>query len=224
MSIWLRTNYRPLIHQLLPVVDRQVLSNIELDFSKDKNFYKGELVGKIYPTLESLEQSDRSLTESSMQYLAAHPIKSRMTVLKKIRSNIKLSEKVQEILFMIRPVVYVFLVKKFRNSGRKEWIPWMVSIVIEIIAHQSWVKRVAEGNPSLMEKQESFRRMLLFFYYLIRNPFYERFTKYNKFNSRSWVDSMTDMENSWKITQIPKRILKVYQELWEKSFFYSSSS
>lgn len=84
-----------------------------------------------------------------------------------------------EYLYILRPVIYVFAMRKY---GQKSWYPWFLSLAIELtsrtcIKHALACRggRCVSGTP--LERDEMKRRLWLLLYYVLRSPFYDRFTK-----------------------------------------------
>ncbi|KAG0291140.1 Peroxisomal membrane protein pex16 [Dissophora globulifera] len=85
-----------------------------------------------------------------------------------------------ERLFILRPLIYVLAMRKY---GQKSWYPWFISLALELVSRTS-IKhflgsrggaRGGSGTP--LEKDELKRRLWLLLYYVLRSPFYDRFTK-----------------------------------------------
>lgn len=76
------------------------------------------------------------------------------------------------------------LVLALRRYGNRSWLPWLLSISIElttrILSSYYYNKRIPGGFrwASSLEKEEQKRRIRQFFFYILRGPFYEKFTKY----------------------------------------------
>lgn len=87
-----------------------------------------------------------------------------------------------EYMFILRPLIYVLAMHKY---GQKSWYPWFLSLAIELGSRAS-IKRCLSnrsggssrgGSGTLLEKDEMKRRLWLLLYYVLRSPFYDRFTK-----------------------------------------------
>ena len=80
-----------------------------------------------------------------------------------------------EILHIIRPFVYVFLVMR---HGRGSWVPFNVSLGIDLlIIFLVFLKLVGMQKLRTIEKRDLSRRsMWSLLKYLIRDPVYEAFT------------------------------------------------
>ena len=80
-----------------------------------------------------------------------------------------------EILHILRPFVYVFLVMK---RGRGSWVPFTVSLAMDlVIIFLVFLKLVGMQKLRTIEKRDLTRRsMWSLLKYLIRDPFYENYT------------------------------------------------
>ncbi|KAE9595556.1 hypothetical protein Lal_00030594 [Lupinus albus] len=87
-----------------------------------------------------------------------------------------------EVLFISRPLIYVLFIRKY---GVRSWTPWSISLAIDCIAnsiHSLVTTSVAGGNEqkfhlSALENDEVKRRKLLFVLYLMRDPFFSKYTR-----------------------------------------------
>lgn len=87
-----------------------------------------------------------------------------------------------EVLFMIRPLIYVLFIRKY---GTRSWTPWFLSLAIDCMSNSilSLVTTTVAGENQKMihlsapEKDEVKRRKMLFVLYLMRDPFFSKFTR-----------------------------------------------
>ncbi|XP_014522944.1 peroxisome biogenesis protein 16 [Vigna radiata var. radiata] len=87
-----------------------------------------------------------------------------------------------EVLFISRPLVYVLFIRKY---GIRSWTPWFLSLAIDCIGNSflSIVTSSVVGGKeqvfhlSAPEKDEVKRRKLLFVLYLMRDPFFSKYTR-----------------------------------------------
>lgn len=85
----------------------------------------------------------------------------------------------QEVLFILRPLIYVILIRKF---GVKSWIPWFLSLAVDLTG-MGILNHVKSGNSkgdfqlSTSENDEVKRRKHLLILYLMRDPFFSRYTR-----------------------------------------------
>ncbi|KAF5744340.1 peroxisome biogenesis protein 16-like isoform X2 [Tripterygium wilfordii] len=87
-----------------------------------------------------------------------------------------------ETLFIMRPLIYVLFIRKY---GIRSWIPWFLSLVVDFFGIgfiTKVAKRVGGGKEqqfcfSTAEKDELKRRKLLWALYLMRDPFFSKYTR-----------------------------------------------
>ncbi|KAF0546618.1 peroxisome membrane protein [Gigaspora margarita] len=125
-----------------------------------------------------------------------------------------------ELLYILRPLLYVIALQKY---GNKSWRPWLLSISIEmstIILMNYFYKTQIPGGCrwlSTLEKEERKRRFRQFFFYILRGPFYEQFT-------RPKINNFCNSVCNKPILSLFGGILRDYQPLWENIYFYTASS
>ncbi|RKP27483.1 peroxisome membrane protein [Syncephalis pseudoplumigaleata] len=119
-----------------------------------------------------------------------------------------------EWLFILRPIIYVMAIRRY---GLGAWRPWLASLAVELAAYQMAVGRggKAGGMPSALEQDEFSRRKRLFLLYLLRSPFYYRFTKSRVDGVRNWLSSKP-------LLSLVGSIIGSYQPLWESLYFYTA--
>lgn len=76
-----------------------------------------------------------------------------------------------EVLHVLRPVVFSMGALTFST---KSWIPFMSALLTDV-ASRALLGRMA--NLTVRQQQEVHRRCFLWSFYLLRSPFFERFTK-----------------------------------------------
>lgn len=84
-----------------------------------------------------------------------------------------------EVMFILRPLVYVLLIRKY---GVKSWLPWFVSLSADIIGMSSSMmsstcQKDRQVPLSDSEKDELRRRKLLLALYLMRDPCFGKYTR-----------------------------------------------
>jgi len=203
-----------------PSLDQMILNNNSQATEKMKpvftenSFWVGEFTKRIYPKLEIIQKTPpKGKTISpALSFITDRALKSGKKPLDLINEPND-AKKAAEILFIIRPLVYVMLVTKF---GVKSWTAWSLSFIIEFssyhLIHQEY------SSLSQIEKDEHQRRSNLLFYYFLRSPLYDQFTK----------ELLTYFQDS-SIAQKPiinlvTGSLKEYMALWEEYYFYTSAS
>ncbi|XVF33422.1 hypothetical protein REPUB_Repub17cG0167600 [Reevesia pubescens] len=87
-----------------------------------------------------------------------------------------------EVLFITRPLIYVLYIRRY---GIRSWIPWCLSLAVDFIGmgFLSHVTKPGKGGReqqfhlSASEKDEVKRRKLLWALYLMREPFFSKYTR-----------------------------------------------
>ncbi|KAJ0928431.1 putative peroxisome membrane protein, Pex16 [Helianthus annuus] len=84
-----------------------------------------------------------------------------------------------EVMFIARPLVYVLLIRKY---GSRSWLPWFVSLTIDLIGMSSSTLLLTGQNARKLhlsdpEKDELRRRKLLLALYLMRDPCFGKYTR-----------------------------------------------
>eukprot|EP00891_Asterochloris_glomerata_P000315 jgi/Astpho2/315/Aster-02199 len=110
-----------------------------------------------------------------------------------------------EWLFILRPLLYVLMLKKY---GRRSWKPWLVSLALEVVSsrmtaagvHAATTAQVQRPTDCIQrlymprsfrltpaEQREITRRKLLWMFYLIRSPFFEAYTRGGVATAEQWL-------------------------------------
>ncbi|XP_016445869.1 peroxisome biogenesis protein 16-like [Nicotiana tabacum] len=87
-----------------------------------------------------------------------------------------------EIFFIIRPLIYVLLMRKY---GTRSWFPWCISLALDLIGNSilsvTLMSQNSGNNHRLQfsdsEKDELKRRRMLWALYLMRDPFFTKYTR-----------------------------------------------
>ncbi|MED6147925.1 hypothetical protein PIB30_048424 [Stylosanthes scabra] len=87
-----------------------------------------------------------------------------------------------EVLFICRPLIYVLCIRKF---GIRSWTPWFLSLatecmsntILSLVSTSAADRNERKYHLSALEKDEIKRRKLLFVLYLMRDPFFTKYTR-----------------------------------------------
>ncbi|KAK9758011.1 hypothetical protein RND81_01G200500 [Saponaria officinalis] len=88
-----------------------------------------------------------------------------------------------ETLFILRPLIYVMFVRKY---GTRSWIPWLVSLSVDLVGLGATSQATKSRQPmhahkdirlSVAEKDELRRRKMLWALYIMRDPFFHKYTR-----------------------------------------------
>ncbi|ESQ39202.1 hypothetical protein EUTSA_v10001499mg [Eutrema salsugineum] len=121
-------------------------------------------------------------------------IKERRTTLSEL-----LSEKgvkgalfvIGEVLFITRPLIYVLFIRRY---GVRSWIPWAISLSVDTLGMGilSNLKLCGEKSKQIHfsqpERDELRRRKLLWALYLMRDPFFTKYTRQKLESSQKTVE------------------------------------
>ncbi len=105
----------------------------------------------------------------------------------------------------------VLLIRKF---GKNSWHPWMLSLLID---SGCYLTRTSMSDKSTLVKDEKNRRFYLLMLYLVRSPFYQRYTQ-------QYVESIKKSWENKPLVGMVSTLLQDYQPLWENVFYYINLS
>lgn len=100
-----------------------------------------------------------------------------------------------EVLFVTRPLIYVLFIRKY---GIRSWIPWFLSLGVDLLGMSllsqitmSWCSRKDQPfQLSTSEKDEVRRRKVLWALYLMRDPFFSKYTRKRLERTESIIESV----------------------------------
>ncbi|KAJ2353845.1 hypothetical protein IWW50_004141 [Coemansia erecta] len=118
-----------------------------------------------------------------------------------------------ELLFILRPLVLVLGIRKL---GARSWRPWAMSLFVELASRQMLRTELNTGERTL-ERGEMDRRKWLFLYYLLRPPFFGRFTEARLTRVAEWC-------NNKPLLSLLGSLIQDYQPLWQQYYFYTAGS
>lgn len=151
------------------------------------------LEGRALSALNKFGEHARSVSEPTWLRRVQHQnaimepptIKSKRPTLSSILSEKGLAGGLfvmGEGLFITRPLIYVLLIRKY---GVRSWFPWFVSLAVDLIGMGSLSSvttlRTSKNDQwfhlSSPEKDELRRRKMLWALYLMRDPFFSKYTR-----------------------------------------------
>jgi len=116
---------------------------------------------------------------------------------------------VGELLYVIRPLVYVILLLW---KGRKSWLPWILSLGVD------GASRLCIGSSthlSDIEKDEVARRTVQMLYYILRSPFFELYI--------NRLDFLKSIQSIPLLGVLFKSMLE-YVTVYRRYYFYTAGS
>ncbi|KNE54579.1 hypothetical protein AMAG_00546 [Allomyces macrogynus ATCC 38327] len=195
-------------------IDPQLLGSAPLAVARDatdetgnSKLYRGTRTGVVFAPLEVLEG------ESVTRFLTSKSVRNAYKSPADLLAPMARSRTVGEVLYVLRPLIYVMLIRRF---GRKSWIPFAASLVVEAISYLLAARNMTRTATPL-EQDEHRRRAYTFLFYLLRSPLYDAVTK-------GVLDSFCASMANKPILRLFANIVQDYQPLWESVYFYTSGS
>nr|KAJ3423242.1 Peroxisomal membrane protein pex16 [Polyrhizophydium stewartii] len=204
---------RMLLHSQMP--DR------EYDVTKMKpasavpgTSWRGKRTGREHIPVISLAGSDESAR--AMQFLQARALTELSASPLQLVSRLTGLREIGEILFILRPLLYVLAIKKY---GSRSYKPWVLSLLVELFSFGTAFNphtRALKSSLTDLERDEVKRRAFLFLYYLLRNPFFGDYTK------ERLVAFSTSLSTK-PVISFFSGVIQDYIPLWENYHFYTAS-
>ncbi|GAA5902052.1 hypothetical protein JCM5296_007564 [Sporobolomyces johnsonii] len=168
---------------------------------EEKDFWTGAKTGYVRPTLASLRKDgDAPVGDPTSHFntgartkdVGKEYLMSKTLTIEDVKRPQDLVEKAKgvkklaEVIWILRPLIYVIAIRRY---GRRHTLPYLLSLALEYLAYslrQSSTSRLAGSKasgpmlpnaPSELEKQETSKRAKAFWWYLVRGPVWESWTK-----------------------------------------------
>ncbi|KAJ4906428.1 Peroxisome biogenesis protein 16 [Raphanus sativus] len=96
-----------------------------------------------------------------------------------------------EVLFITRPLIYVLFIRRY---GIRSWIPWAISLSVDALGMgilsnlKLWGEKSKQIHFSQIERDELRRRKVLWALYLMRDPFFTKYTRQKLESSQKKVE------------------------------------
>ncbi|KAI1320676.1 Peroxisomal membrane protein pex16 [Mortierella claussenii] len=218
------TNNRMLMHPVHTErdVDPSTLADLaEAELSVKESHWTGVRTGSTRLQLSAVQKSTSSGKTGKSADVTEFLLSKVLTpdVVRKPRDLVGMLNglgAIGEYMFILRPLIYVLAMRKY---GQKSWYPWFLSLAIELASRTSinhfLAGRGRGGTP--LEKDEMKRRLWLLLYYVLRSPFYDRFTKERLHN-------FCESASKKPLISLVGGIVRDYQPLWESVYFYTAGS
>ncbi|XP_070758466.1 peroxisomal biogenesis factor 16 [Enoplosus armatus] len=124
-------------------------------------------------------------------------------------THLSLQETIAESVYIGRPLVHLLCLGL---CGKQSWKPWLVSGVLELSSFAVLSERTFQNR---WEKAEMRRRTFLLLYYLLRSPFYDKYSEEKiLFLLRLLADHVPGIG-------LVARPLMDYLPTWQKIYFYN---
>ncbi|KPV74456.1 uncharacterized protein RHOBADRAFT_37480 [Rhodotorula graminis WP1] len=209
-----------------PVAERQVdpaLLELNREKTVEKEFWTGARTGYVRPTLASLRQG---AGDSAAEYLL-----SRVLTIEDVKRPQDLVAKAHgvkrlaEVIWILRPLIYVLAMRKY---GKRHTLPFLLSLALEYLAfslRQSTDPKLGSdkacgpmlprGTPSELEKDETAKRGRAFWWYLVRGPVWESWTK-------PQLESIGRKFEDKPLVGFVSTLLNDYIPLYDEYYYYSA--
>ncbi|KAL1007636.1 hypothetical protein UPYG_G00089340 [Umbra pygmaea] len=187
-------------------LDREAqLGNEEVHDTQEDPSFVGQRSGRVMRLLGSAPSLHSHQWEAPSR-------KNRRIVKEELTSSptvLGVQETIAETMFIGRPLVHLLCLG---ICGRSSWKPWLISGAMEVTSFG-----LMSDTKSLnrREKAEVTRRAFLLLYYLLRSPFYDRFSEKNiLYLLRFLADYIPGVG-------LVARPLMDYLPIWQNIYFYN---
>ncbi|KAK5668033.1 hypothetical protein QVD99_005076 [Batrachochytrium dendrobatidis] len=205
---------RMLLHSQMP--DREYDASKLLPADEvEGSYWTGKRTGSEHIPISYI--SGKNGSDKAMQFLQSRAMSDLSSSHTQLVPKLTGLRKLGELIFIIRPLLYVLAIRKY---GIKSYKPWIMSLLLEIFSFgvmSGWTQFNVKRKLTELEKEELKRRSYLFLYYLLRTPFYEQHTK-------EQLTAIGQSLSAKPILSILGGIIQDYIPLWETYHFYTSPS
>ncbi|XP_050308138.1 peroxisomal membrane protein PEX16 [Anthonomus grandis grandis] len=124
---------------------------------------------------------------------------------------------IAETLYISKPLLHLISMGMF---GTRSWKPWMVSMAMDLTSLQLYKSTHRKSLKGLSEKQklQLSKRTILLLLYLIRSPFYEKYSK-NKIGA-----FLNALSQNIPLAKLICQPLLQYVPFWQSTYFYMWST
>ncbi|XP_031425342.1 peroxisomal biogenesis factor 16 isoform X2 [Clupea harengus] len=177
----------------------------EEDFGNDQ-FYVGQRTGRVIRTLSTTPPMHARVWGAPQKEWMSCQVKEELNPRP---TPLGLQQSLAETLYIGRPLVHLLCLGA---CGRRSWKPWLISGILEITSF-SLLNDMKTLNRR--ERAELRRRAFLLLYYLLRSPFYDRYSETKiLFLLRFLADYIPGVG-------LITRPLIDYLPTWQKIYFYN---
>uniref|UniRef100_A0A182T4E0 Peroxisomal membrane protein PEX16 n=1 Tax=Anopheles maculatus TaxID=74869 RepID=A0A182T4E0_9DIPT len=118
-----------------------------------------------------------------------------------------------EMLYIVKPLIHLACMRKF---GTQSWASYLVALAVDSASLRMYYK-----NRAVLSKQqrvELSRRCVSMLLYLMRSPFYDRYT-HDKI-----ANVLNGIGNNVPLTGTVSRLILSYIPHWQETYFYMWST
>jgi len=167
------SNKRMLLSTPLPERKTDPSIIVKKEKEENKTTWTGHRTGKRIKNLEFLNTARNS--QNVTDYVMSQALNPDSACdAKDLVRPLPIFRTAGEVLYIVKPVVYLLLLRKY---GVKSWKPWMISLSMELICYVTSAHSLFNNTLTTLEQQEYKRRALLLKNYFIRQPFFDEFIR-----------------------------------------------
>ncbi|GAA6010001.1 hypothetical protein JCM10207_007514 [Rhodosporidiobolus poonsookiae] len=206
---------------------------------EESEFWTGARTGVVRPTLASLrKEGDAALGDPTSHFntgartkdVGREYLMSRVLTVEDVKrpedlvSKARGIKRLAEIIWILRPLIYVIAMRRY---GRRHTLPYLLSLALEYLAYslrQTSTARLARDKaagpmlphaPSELERQETGKRARAFWWYLLRGPVWESWTK-------PQLEGLANKFDDKPIVGFVSTLIKDYTPLFDEYYYYST--
>ncbi|XP_076300091.1 peroxisomal biogenesis factor 16 [Lasioglossum baleicum] len=125
----------------------------------------------------------------------------------KLERNIALAES----LYIMKPLFHLGCISV---TGEKQWPPWLLSLIIDLLSLQIFNKEVKTTAFSKEDRGELHRRRAALLLYLLRSPFYDKCSRLRIYAF------LTALSKKVPFARLIAEPIKRYLPHWQSTYFY----
>lgn len=118
-----------------------------------------------------------------------------------------------ELMYIFKPLVHLVCIRRY---GIKSWKSYLVPMAIDVASLRIYYKN--RGDLSREQKQELSRRCVSMLLYLMRSPFYDKYSK------QRIASLLTGIGNKVPLMGTISSMILSYIPHWQETYFYMWSS
>ncbi|GJN90015.1 hypothetical protein Rhopal_003010-T1 [Rhodotorula paludigena] len=209
---------------------------------EETDFWTGARTGYVRPTLASLRrEGDAAIGAAPSPFglpsggknkdFGKEYLMSRVLTVEDVKrpedlvAKAKGVKRIAEVIWILRPLIYVLAIRRY---GKRHTLPYLLSLALEYLAYslrQSSTSKLSHDKasgpmlprqtPSELERQESSKRARAFWWYLLRGPVWESWTKPR-------LESMARTFEDKPLVGFVSTLLQDYIPLYDEYYYYSA--
>ncbi|XP_031830030.1 peroxisomal biogenesis factor 16 [Nomia melanderi] len=141
------------------------------------------------------------------------PLSSNINDNDNLNSSVKLERNIAlaESLYIMKPLFHLGCISV---TGEKQWPPWLLSLVIDLLSLHIFNKEVKKAVFSKEDERELYRRRLALLLYILRSPFYDNCSRLRIYAF------LTALSKNVPFARFIAEPIKRYLPHWQSTYFY----